>query len=185
MISTNDLRTGLTIEVDGEVYSVVDFQHVKPGKGAAFVRTKLKNMRTGRVVEQTFRAGEKVNRAHIERKEMQYLYREAESIVFMDNETYEQVSITEDQLGDNINYLQENMNIFVLIYNGELMGIDLPHSVELKVATTEPGVRGDTASGATKSATLETGLVIQVPLFVDEGDIVKVDTKTGEYLERV
>jgi elongation factor P len=149
------------------------------------VRTKLKNMRTGRVVEQTFRAGEKVNRAHIERKEMQYLYREAESIVFMDNETYEQVSITEDQLGDNINYLQENMNIFVLIYNGELMGIDLPHSVELKVATTEPGVRGDTASGATKSATLETGLVIQVPLFVDEGDIVKVDTKTGEYLERV
>ncbi|MGI6405234.1 MAG: elongation factor P [Syntrophaceticus sp.] len=185
MISTNDLRTGLTIDVDGEVYSVVEFQHVKPGKGAAFVRTKLKNMRTGRVVEQTFRAGEKVNRAHIERKEMQYLYREAESIVFMDNETYEQVSITEDQLGDNINYLQENMNIFVLIYNGELMGIDLPHSVELKVATTEPGVRGDTASGATKSATLETGLVIQVPLFVDEGDIVKVDTKTGEYLERV
>lgn len=169
MISTNDLRTGLTIDVDGEVYSVVEFQHVKPGKGAAFVRTKLKNMRTGRVVEQTFRAGEKVNRAHIERKEMQYLYREAESIVFMDNETYEQVSITEDQLGDNINYLQENMNIFVLIYNGELMGIDLPHSVELKVATTEPGVRGDTASGATKSATLETGLVIQVPLFVDEG----------------
>jgi elongation factor P len=185
MISTNDLRTGLTIDVDGEVYSVVEFQHVKPGKGAAFVRTKLKNMRTGRVVEQTFRAGEKVNRAHIERKEMQYLYREAESIVFMDNETYEQVSITEDQLGDNINYLQENMNIFVLIYNGELMGIDLPHSVELKVATTEPGVRGDTASGATKSATLETGLVIQVSLFVDEGDIVKVDTKTGEYLERV
>jgi elongation factor P len=185
MISTNDLRTGLTIDVDGEVYSVVEFQHVKPGKGAAFVRTKLKNMRTGRVVEQTFRAGEKVNRVHIERKEMQYLYREAESIVFMDNETYEQVSITEDQLGDNINYLQENMNIFVLIYNGELMGIDLPHSVELKVATTEPGVRGDTASGATKSATLETGLVIQVPLFVDEGDIVKVDTKTGEYLERV
>jgi translation elongation factor P/translation initiation factor 5A/mannose-6-phosphate isomerase-like protein (cupin superfamily) len=118
MISTNDLRTGLTIDVDGEVYSVVEFQHVKPGKGAAFVRTKLKNMRTGRVVEQTFRAGEKVNRAHIERKEMQYLYREAESIVFMDNETYEQVSITEDQLGDNINYLQENMNIFVLIYNG-------------------------------------------------------------------
>jgi elongation factor P len=130
MISTNDLRTGLTIDVDGEVYSVVEFQHVKPGKGAAFVRTKLKNMRTGRVVEQTFRAGEKVNRAHIERKEMQYLYREAESIVFMDNETYEQVSITEDQLGDNINYLQENMNIFVLIYNGELMGIDLPHSFE-------------------------------------------------------
>jgi elongation factor P len=184
MISTNDLRTGLTIEVDGEVYSVVAFQHVKPGKGAAFVRTKLKNMRTGRVIEQTFRAGQKVNRAHIERKEMQYLYREAESFVFMDNETYDQVSITEEQLGDNINYLQENMNIFVLTYNGELMGIDLPHSVELEVASTEPGVRGDTASGATKAATLETGFVIQVPLFVEEGDVVRVDTRTGEYLER-
>ncbi|MDD2555514.1 MAG: elongation factor P [Syntrophaceticus sp.] len=184
MISTNDLRTGLTIEVDGEVYSVVDFQHVKPGKGAAFVRTKLKNMRTGGVVERTFRSAEKVNRAHIERKEMQYLYREGDSFVFMDNETYDQVSITEDQLGDNINYLKENMNIFILTYNDELMGIDLPHSVELEVTSAEPGVRGDTATGATKAATLETGLVIQVPLFVEEGEVIKVDTKTGDYLER-
>lgn len=184
MISTNDLKTNLTIELDGEVYSVVGFQHVKPGKGAAFVRSKLKNMRTGRVLEHTFRAGEKVNRAHIDRNEMQYLYREAGSFIFMDNETYDQVSITEEQLGDNINYLKENMNIFILFYNDEIIGIDLPHSVELKVASTEPGVRGDTASGATKAATLETGLVIQVPLFVDEGDVVKVDTRTGEYLER-
>lgn len=184
MISTNDLRTGLTIEVDGDVYSVVDFQHVKPGKGAAFVRTKLKNMRTGGVVEHTFRSAEKVNRAHIERKEMQYLYREGDSFVFMDNETYDQVSITEDQLGDNTHFLKENMNIFILTYNAELMGVDLPHSVELEVTSTEPGVRGDTATGATKAATLETGLVIQVPLFVEEGQVIKVDTRTGDYLER-
>lgn len=184
MVSTNDLRTGLTIEVDGEVYSVVDFQHVKPGKGSAFVRTKLKNIRTGSVVERTFRAGEKVNRAHMERKEMQYLYSEGDSFIFMDNETYDQLSLSSEQLGDNAKYLKENMNIHVLIYNGELMGIDLPNSVELKVVSAEPGVRGDTATGATKAATLETGLVIQVPLFVEEGDVVKVDTRTGEYLER-
>lgn len=184
MVSTNDLRTGLTIEVDGEVYSVVDFQHVKPGKGSAFVRTKLKNVRTGAVIERTFRAGEKVNRAHLERKEMQYLYNEGDSYIFMDNETYDQISLSSDQLGDNAKYLKENMNIYVLIYNGELMGIDLPNFVELKVVSAEPGVRGDTATGATKAATLETGLVIQVPLFVEEGDIVRVDTRTGEYLER-
>ncbi|MGB4504088.1 MAG: elongation factor P [Syntrophaceticus sp.] len=184
MVSTNDLRTGLTIEVDGEVYSVVDFQHVKPGKGSAFVRTKLKNIRTGGVVERTFRAGEKVNRAHMERKEMQYLYRDGNSFIFMDNETYDQVGLTLEQLGDNADYLKENMNIFLLTYNGELMGIDLPYSVELKVVAAEPGVRGDTAAGATKAATLETGLVIQVPLFVEEGDVVKVDTRTGEYIER-
>ncbi|HHY30384.1 MAG TPA: elongation factor P [Syntrophaceticus sp.] len=184
MISTNDFRTGLTIEVDGDVYSVVEFQHVKPGKGSAFVRSKLKNIRTGGVIERTFRAGEKVNRAHMERKEMQYLYRDGDSFVFMDNQTYDQMSITLAQLGDNINYLKENMNIILLTYNGELMGIDLPHSVELKVVAAAPGVRGDTASGATKAATLETGLKIQVPLFVEEGDVVKVDTRTGEYLER-
>jgi elongation factor P len=184
MVSTNDLRTGLTIEVDGEVYSVVDFQHVKPGKGSAFVRTKLKNIRTGGVIERTFRAGEKVNRAHMERKEMQYLYSEGDSFVFMDNETYDQTSLTVDQLGDSAKYLKENMNIHVLTYNGELMGIDLPNSVELEVVSADPGVRGDTATGATKAATLETGLVIQVPLFVEEGDIVRVDTRTGEYLER-
>jgi elongation factor P len=184
MVSTNDLRTGLTIEIDGDVYSVVDFQHVKPGKGSAFVRTKLKNVRTGAVLERTFRAGEKVARAHMERKEMQYLYREGDSFVFMDNETFDQISITIEQLGDSVKYLKENENIFLVTHNGELIGIDLPNSVELKVVSAAPGVRGDTASGATKSATLETGLVIQVPLFVEEGDIVRVDTRTGEYLER-
>ena len=184
MVSTNDLRTGLTIEVDGEVYSVVDFQHVKPGKGAAFVRTKLKNVRSGGVIERTFRAGEKVNRARMEKKEMQYLYRDGDSFAFMDNETYDQFSLTLEQLGDNTDYLKENMNIYLLTCNGELIGIELPHSVELKVVAAEPGVRGDTASGVTKAATLETGLVIQVPLFVEEGDVVRVDTKTGDYLER-
>lgn len=184
MVSTNDLRTGLTIEIDGEVYSVVDFQHVKPGKGSAFVRTKLKNFRTGAVLERTFRAGEKVARAHLDRKEMQYLYREGDSFVFMDNQTFDQISITMEQLGDSVNYLKENENIFLVTYNGELMGIDLPNSVELKVVSAAPGVRGDTASGATKGAVLETGLEIQVPLFVEEGDVVRVDTRTGEYLER-
>lgn len=184
MVSTNDLRTGLTIEVDGDIFSVVDFQHVKPGKGSAFVRTKLKNVRTGGVVERTFRAGEKVARAHMERKEMQYLYREAESFNFMDNQTYDQVSLALDQMGDSVKYLKENMNIFLITHNEELIGIELPYTVDLKVVSAAPGVKGDTASGATKAATLETGLVIQVPLFVNEGQMVKVDTRTGEYLER-
>ncbi|MDH7576210.1 MAG: elongation factor P [Bacillota bacterium] len=185
MISTNDFRTGLTIEVDGEVYSVVDFQHVKPGKGSAFVRSKLKNLRTGAVIERTFRAGEKVPRAHLERKEMQYLYREGDSFVFMDNETYDQISLSEDQLGDSVKYLKENSNIYLLIYAGNLIGSELPHAVELEVVATDPGIRGDTATGGTKPATLETGLVIQVPLFVEVGDVIRVDTRTGEYLERV
>lgn len=185
MISTNDFRTGLTIEVDGEIYTVVEFQHVKPGKGSAFVRSKLKNLRTGAVIERTFRAGEKVPRAHLERKEMQYLYREGDSYVFMDNETYDQVSLTAEQLGENVKYLKENMNIYLLTHEGSLIGIELPNFVELKVVEAEPGVRGDTATGGTKSATLETGLVIQVPLFVEVGDVVRVDTRTGEYLERV
>lgn len=185
MISTNDFRTGLTIEVEGEIYTVVEFQHVKPGKGSAFVRSKLKNLRTGAVIERTFRAGEKVPRAHLERKEMQYLYREGDSFVFMDNETYEQVSLTSEQLGDNVKYLKENMNIYLLTHEGNLIGVELPNFVELEVVAADPGVRGDTATGGTKSATLETGLTIQVPLFVEVGDVVRVDTRTGEYLERV
>lgn len=185
MISTNDFRTGLTIEVDGEVYSVVEFQHVKPGKGSAFVRSKLKNLRTGGVIERTFRAGEKIPRAHLERREMQYLYREGDSYVFMDNETFDQVSLNEDQLGDNVKYLKENMNIYLLTHAGNLIGIELPNFVELAVVATDPGIRGDTATGGTKPATLETGLVIQVPLFVEVGDVIRVDTRTGEYLERV
>lgn len=185
MISTNDFRTGLTIEVDGEIYEVIDFQHVKPGKGAAFVRSKLKNLRTGAVIDRTFRAGEKVPRAHLDRREMQYLYRDGDSFVFMDNETYDQISLSEEQLGENVKFLKENMNIYLLTHEGKIIGVELPNFVELKVVDTEPGVRGDTAAGGTKPATLETGLVVQVPLFVEAGDVIRVDTRTGEYLERV
>lgn len=184
MISTNDFRTGLTIELDGEVYTVVDFQHVKPGKGAAFVRSKLKNRRTGSVVEKTFRAGEKVARAHVDRREMQYLYNDGDSYVFMDTENYEQISLTKEQLDDAIRFLKENMIIHALFYKGQSFGVELPNTVELTVVETEPGVRGDTATGATKSATLETGAVVQVPLFVNVGDVLVIDTREGQYIQR-
>ncbi|MBE3573741.1 MAG: elongation factor P [Moorella humiferrea] len=184
MISTNDFRTGLTIEVDGEVYQVIEFMHVKPGKGSAFVRTKLKNRRTGAVIERTFRAGEKVNRAHIERREMQYLYNDGENYYFMDTETYEQMSLPKVQLDDAVKYLKDNMNIYVLLYQGETIGIELPNFVELKVVETEPGIKGDTATGGSKNAVLETGAVIQVPLFIEAGDVVRIDTRTGAYIER-
>ena len=163
MISTNEFRTGLTIELDGTVFSVVEFQHVKPGKGAAFVRAKLKNVETDAVQERTFRAGEKVPRAHVERKEMQYLYNDGEFYNFMDTETFEQLSIAHDSLGDDIKYLKENENITVIMYKGRIIGIELPYYVELIVAETAPDVRGDTASGGTKPATMETGLVVNVP----------------------
>ncbi len=185
MISSNDFRTGLTIEVDGDIFTVVEFQHVKPGKGSAFVRCKLKNLRTGGVVERTFRAGEKMPRAHLDHREMQYLYRDGDSFNFMDNESYEQTSLGLDQLGDNIKYLKENMNIYLLTYNGALIGVELPNTVELKVVEADPGVRGDTATGGTKPATLETGLIIQVPLFIEAGTVIRVDTRSGQYLERV
>ncbi len=185
MISTNDFRTGLTIEVDGEVWTVLEFQHVKPGKGSPFVRSKLKNLRTGAVIEKTFRAGEKVPRAHLDRREMEYLYREGDSYVFMDKETYDQTVLDAEQLGENVKYLKENTPIYLLLHSGRILGIELPNFVELKVVATEPGIRGDTAAGGTKPATLETGLVVQVPLFVEVGDVVRVDTRTGEYLERV
>lgn len=184
MISVNDFRTGLTIELEGEVWQVVDFQHVKPGKGAAFVRSKLKNIKTGAVVEKTFRAGEKVSRAHVDKRAMQYLYSSGDEYVFMDNENYDQISLTKEQLGDNLKYLKENMNIQVLMFQGAIIGIELPNFVELKVVETEPGIKGDTATGATKNATLETGAVIQVPLFINVGDVVRIDTRTGLYLER-
>lgn len=184
MISVNDLRRGLTITLDDGVYSVVDFLHVKPGKGAAFVRTTLKNVRTGAVMERTFRAGERVARAHIETREMQYLYASGDEHVFMDTETYEQVTLSSEQLGDAPKYVKENTNIHIQFYEGQAIGIDLPTTVELQVVETEPGFKGDTAQGATKPATLETGLVVQVPLFVDQGEVIKVDTRTGEYLSR-
>lgn len=185
MISTSDFRTGMTIEIDGVVFVIVDFQHVKPGKGAAFVRTKLKNVKTGGVTERTFRPGEKMARAVMDRREMQYLYNSGEDYFFMDTETYEQMTISKDQLGNDVKYLKENMNIGVLLYQEQIFGIELPYFVELTVADTEPGIKGDTASGGSKPATMETGLVVQVPFFINVGDVIRVDTRSGEYMERV
>ena len=185
MISTNDFHTGLTIELDGEIYMVIDFQHVKPGKGSAFVRSKLKNLRSGSTTERTFRAGEKVPRALIERKEMEYLYASGEEYIFMDTESYEQISLSRQTLGDNLKYLKENMQLNILLFKGEIIGLELPNSVELKVVETEPGFKGDTAAGGSKPAKLETGLVVQVPFFINEGDVLRIDTRTGAYLERV
>jgi elongation factor P len=185
LISVNDFRTGVTVEVEGEVWQVMEFQHVKPGKGAAFVRAKLKNMRTGGTVERTFRGGEKIPRARLDKREMQYLYNDGEDYVFMDTETFDQLSLGKDQLGDGVNYLKEQMMIEILQWQGEILGIELPNFVELEVVETEPGIRGDTASGATKQAVLETGATVQVPLFVDVGDTLRIDTRTGEYMERI
>ncbi|MBO8168186.1 MAG: elongation factor P [Thermoanaerobacteraceae bacterium] len=185
MISTNDFRTGLTIEVDGAIYQVIDFQHVKPGKGAAFVRSKLKNLMTGAIVEKTFRAGEKVARAHVDKKQMQYLYNDGDTYYFMDTETYEQLQIGQDIIADKTKFLTDNMIIDVAMHGNTIIDVELPNFVELKVVETEPGVKGDTATGATKSATLETGAKVQVPLFVNVGDVLRIDTRTGEYIERV
>lgn len=184
MISVNDFRTGLTIEVDGQIYTVVEFMHVKPGKGAAFVRSKLKNLRTGYMVEKTFNAGEKVALARVETKEMMFLYKSDEDYVFMDNNTYEQLTLNEKTIGDGVKFLKENMNVMVQMYNGEAIGVTLPTTVELAVVHTEPGFKGDTATGGSKPATLETGVVVNVPLFIEEGDILQIDTRTGEYLRR-
>jgi elongation factor P len=184
MISVNDFRTGVTVELDGVVYTVVDFQHVKPGKGAAFVRAKIKNVKTGGVIERTFNAGEKVPRARIESRQMQYLYETDGMYTFMDNENFEQVELSTGQLGDALKFLKENMTIGIMFYQGSVMGVDLPYSVELKVIETEPGIKGDTASGGTKPAKLETGHVVRVPFFINEGDVLRVDTRTGDYLER-
>ncbi|MDD2421070.1 MAG: elongation factor P [Heliobacteriaceae bacterium] len=184
MISSNDFRTGSTIELDGEAFQVVEFQHVKPGKGSAFVRTKLRNVKTGATIERTFRAGEKMPRARMERREMQYLYNDGETYTFMDLENFEQIGLQRSQLEEQLKYLKENMNVHILTWNGNLMGIELPNTVELKVAKTEPGVKGDTASGGGKPATLETGAVVQVPFFVNEGDVLIIDTRSGDYVSR-
>ncbi|AGA69867.1 translation elongation factor P (EF-P) [Desulfitobacterium dichloroeliminans LMG P-21439] len=184
MISSNEFKTGVTIEVDNDVYTIVEFQHVKPGKGAAFVRTKLKNVKTGGIVERKFNAGEKVPKAHVERREMQYLYKDGDFYAVMDNESYEQTSLTDAQIGDGVKYLKENMNLGVLFFNGAVIGVDLPNTVVLEVAHTEPGVRGDTATGGSKPATLETGAVVQVPFFVNEGEKLIIDTRTGNYVQR-
>ena len=183
-VSTAEFKKGLRIMHDGQPYAIVDFQHVKPGKGGAFVRTKLKHMRQGKVIDNTFRAGEKVDLVDYEDKHMQFLYKD-ERYNFMDMESYEQISLSEDEVGDAREYLKENIEVDVLFIEGSPAGVDLPNFIELAIATTDPGVRGDTAQGGTKPATLETGAVVQVPLFLNEGDVVKVDTRTGEYLGRV
>lgn len=184
MISVNDFRTGLTIEFEGSIWQVIDFQHVKPGKGAAFVRSKLRNLRNGSIQEKTFRAGEKVARAHIENRRMQYLYASGDSHTFMDNETYEQIELSSAQLEHELQFLKENMEVQVISYQGETLGVQVPNTVELEVIDTEPGIKGDTASGGSKPATLETGLVVQVPFFVNKGDVLVIDTRSGEYVSR-
>lgn len=185
MITAGDFRNGRTFEFEGNVYQVVEFQHVKPGKGAAFVRTKLKNVITGAVVEKTFRPTEKVEEAHIERKNMEYSYNDGDLYYFMDQETFDMLPIGKDQIGDALKFVKENMVCMILSYKGNVFGIEPPTFVELAVTETEPGFAGNTATGATKPATLETGASIQVPLFVNEGDMIRIDTRTGEYMERV
>jgi elongation factor P len=184
MISVNDFKTGLTIEVDGGIWQVLEFQHVKPGKGAAFVRSKLRNLRTGGIQEKTFRGGEKVSKAHIENRKMQYLYASGDTHTFMDNESYEQIELNASQIEYELKYLLENMTVHIMTYQGETIGVELPNSVELVVAETEPGIKGDTASGGTKPATLETGLIVQVPFFVNQGDKLIIDTRNGAYVSR-
>ncbi len=183
-VSTNDLKNGMTLVVDNNLVQVVEFQHVKPGKGHAFVRSKLKNVRTGAVVEKTFRAGENVERANIDKREMQYLYADGDGYVFMDNETYDQMNVAREALGDTANYIVEGSAAVLLMYGTEIVGTDLPASVELAIGETEPGIQGDRVSGATKPATLETGLVVQVPLFLEQGERIKVDTRSGAYISR-
>ncbi len=185
MISAGEFRNGVTFELDGNVFQIVEFQHVKPGKGAAFVRTKLKNVITGGVVEKTFRPTEKMPKAHIERKDYEYLYSDGDLYYFMDQESYEQMPLNAEQLGDSLKFVKENMVVKVLSYKGNVFGVEPPTFVELEVTETEPGFKGDTSTGATKPATLETGATIMVPLFVDQGDFIRVDTRTGEYMERV
>jgi len=184
MISAGEFRNGITIEFEGDIYVIIEFQHVKPGKGAAFVRTKVRNLVTGSVLEKTFRPSEKMPRAHIDRKDMQYLYSDGNLYYFMDVESYEQSEINASDVGDSLKFVKENENVKVMSHNGKVFGIEPPMFVELKVEDTEPGFKGDTATGATKPATLETGAVVAVPLFVNIDDVIKVDTRTGEYLGR-
>ena len=180
-----DVRNGTTFELDNSVYKVVEFQHVKPGKGAAFVRTKLKNVITGAVLEKTFNPSEKLQGAEIEKRDMQYLYKDGDLYYFMDNETYEQLPINKEDLGDMLRFLKENMNVKILSFKGKVFAIEPPLFVELEITYTEPGFSGNTSTNATKPATLETGATINVPLFVNTGDIIRIDTRTGEYMERI
>ena len=184
MISTSDFRTGSTFTLDGDAWQVVDFQHVKPGKGAAFVRAKIRNLCNGSISERTFNPGEKFPKAHIDRRNMEYLYENDGSYIFMDNETFEQSELTKEAIGNGLNFLKENMTVNIVFYQGRILGVDLPNVVELAVVETEPGIKGDTASGATKLATVDTGYSVKVPLFIEVGDVLRIDTRTGDYVER-
>ena len=185
MISAGDFKNGVTVEIDGNIYQILEFQHVKPGKGAAFVRTKLKNIISGGVVEKTFRPTEKFPKAHIDRKDMQYLYRDGDLFNFMDVETYDQIALNEDVVGDSMKFVKENEVVKICSHNGNVFSVEPPLFVELAITETEPGFKGDTAQGATKPATVETGAIVMVPLFVEQGDVLKIDTRSGEYLSRV
>ena len=185
VIDTSEFRKGLKIEIDGEPYEITDFQHVKPGKGAAFVRTTYRSMLSGRVLQNNFRSGDKFTRPDIEEKEMSYLYVQGDDYYFMEDKTFEQTFISEKVLAENKNFLKENIHVSILFFNGKAIGVSLPNSVDLKVTKCDPGVRGDTVSGAMKPATLETGYTVNVPLFINEGDVLKIDTRDGKYLTRV
>ena len=185
MISAGDFKNGITLEIDGNVCQIVEFQHVKPGKGSAFVRTKLKNVISGAVIEKTFNPSEKYPGAEIEKREMQYLYNDEDLYYFMDNETYEQMPLNKEQLGDSLKFIKENMNVKILSYKGKVFAVEPPMFVELEVTYTEPGFSGNTTTTSGKPATLENGYEISVPLFVNIGDVIKIDTRTGEYMERV
>jgi elongation factor P len=184
-ISTADFKTGLTIEYEGNVYQIIEFQHVKPGKGGAFVRSRLKNLMTGGTVEKTWRAGDKMDSAHVERRNVEFLYRDGDDLVFMDMSDYEQLTLPAAQIGDAVNFLKDNTPVQLVQWKNQLLNIELPNTMEFVVAQTDPGIRGDTAQGGSKPATLETGAVVTVPLFVNEGELIRVDTRTGQYIERV
>ncbi|HDQ45936.1 MAG TPA: elongation factor P [bacterium] len=185
MATTTDFRNGFVMKIDGELWMIVEFQHVKPGKGGAFVRTRIKNVKTGRVLEKTFRSGEKVEDVRLEKKPFQFLYREPDHFTFMNTRTYDQVAVPDEIVGDAEHYLKEGMDVEILFNDEEPLGVDIPIFVNLKITKSDPGVRGDTATGVTKPATLETGFTVQVPLFIEEGETIRVDTRTGEYMERV
>ena len=184
MITAGEFRNGATFELDGQIFQIVEFQHVKPGKGAAFVRTKMKNVITGATVERTFNPSDKMPKAHIERKDLQYLYNDGDLFYFMDTETFEQMPVSKATIGDTFKFVKENMTVKILSHKGNIFGIEPPTFVELEITETEPGFKGDTAQGATKPATLETGAIVKVPLFINQGDVIRIDTRTGEYLER-
>ena len=185
MASTSEFRNGMVIQIEGELFTIVEFQHVKPGKGGAFVRTRLKNVKTGRVIDRTYRSGEKVDDVRLEKKTVQFLYVGDNEFVFMDMASYEQISTSDKVVGETARFLKEGMEVEILFHGKEPIGVELPIFVELKITKADPGVKGDTASGGSKPVTLETGAVIQVPLFLEEGEVVKVDTRSGEYVERV